>query len=95
MACVQWTKNRTTKSIRHIQLRENAVREAVQNGTITVHHVPGKSNPSDILTKEDKDSTHYISMRDCVVSAPIDYPLTYVDKKSAPSTSTSMGGIST
>ena len=68
MACVQWSKNRTTRSIRHIQLRENAVREAVQRGQISVLHVPGKLNPSDILTKEDKDTLHYITLRDCVVS---------------------------
>ena len=68
MACVHWTRNRTTRSIRHIQLRENAVREAVQSGLISVMHVPGTSNPSDILTKEDRDVAHYISLRDCVVS---------------------------
>ena len=67
MACVQWSRNRTTRSIRHIQLRENAVREAVQKGTITVIHVPGKLNPSDILTKEDRDTYHYQqALRDCV-----------------------------
>ena len=95
MACVHWTKNRTTRSIRHIQLRENAIREAVQNGTISVHHVPGTSNPSDILTKEDRDPTHYTTLRDCVVSPlPIArhvIPLStlYV------TTSDSMGGINT
>ena len=67
MACVQWSKNRTTRSIRHIQLRENAVREAVQNGLISVKHIPGKLNPADIFTKEDRDTAHYVSMRDCVV----------------------------
>ena len=68
MACVHWTKNRTTRSIRHIQLRENAVRDAVQSGLISVLHVPGTSNPSDILTKEDRDPAHYLSLGDCVVS---------------------------
>ena len=68
MACVHWTKNRTTRSIRHIQLRENAVREAVQSGIISVLHVQGTNNPSDILTKEDRDPAHYVTLRDCVVS---------------------------
>ena len=95
MACVHWTKNRTTRSIRHIQLRENAVREAVQSGLVSVLHVPGTSNPADILTKEDRDPAHYISLRDCVVS-----PLSVEHHVRDTSTlqdfpSDSMGGIST
>ena len=30
-ACVQWNKNTTTRSIRHIQIRDNASREGVHN----------------------------------------------------------------
>ena len=70
MACVHWTRNKTTRSIRHIQLRENAIRESVQKGLISVLHVPGTTNPSDLLTKEDRDSAHYLKLRDCVVSPP-------------------------
>ena len=77
MSCVQWTKNRTTRSIHHIQLHKKAVGEAVQNGLISVHHVPGTSNPSDMLTKEDRDSSHHITLRDCVVSpTPTAYHVT-------------------
>ena len=94
MACVHWTKNRTTRSIRHIQLRENAVREAVQNGLISVHHVPGTNNPSDILTKEDRDVSHYISLRDCVVSpSPVAYHV-FPSRTLLVPTHDSMGGIS-
>ena len=70
MACVQWSHNKTTKSIRHIQIRENAVRESVQDGTVIVLHVAGKLNPADIFTKEDKDTTHFIIIRDTLVSPP-------------------------
>ena len=95
MACVQWSKNRTTRSIRHIHLRENAVREAVQNGQISILHVPGKLIPSDILTKEDKDTSHYITLRDCVVSPhPISAQNKYVSSLRV-RPSGSMGGIST
>ena len=68
MACVQWSNNRTTRSIWHIQLRENAVRESVQDWTISIKHVPGKSNPSNIFTKADHGVQHYVPLRDCVVS---------------------------
>ena len=33
-------------------------------GLFKVKHIPGKNNPSDIFTKEDKDVEHYISIRD-------------------------------
>ena len=94
MACVQWSKNRTTRSIRHIQLRENAIRESVQNGLVTISHVPGTSNPADMLTKEDRDSAHYKHLRDCVVSPP---PTRHVniDSNFYAQPSDSMGGIST
>ena len=35
-ACVQWSHNMTTKGLRYIQMRENAVCESVQDNTITV-----------------------------------------------------------
>lgn len=31
MACVQWANNKTSRNIRHIQIRENATCESVQN----------------------------------------------------------------
>ncbi len=67
-ACVQWSRNTTTKGLRHIQIRENAVRELVQSGFITVKHIEGKVNLSDMFTKEDKDAEHFIGIRDVVLS---------------------------
>ena len=70
-ACVQWSHNMSTKGgLRYIQIRENAVREQVQAGTVKVKHIAGKNNPSDICTKEDKDAPQYIEMRDVLVSFP-------------------------
>jgi len=54
-ACVCWAQTMTTKGLRHIQIRENAVREAVQRGDITV-----ELNLADLFTKEDKDTNHFI-----------------------------------
>ena len=71
-AAVQWSYNMTTKGLRYIQIRENAVRENIQAGTVSVKHITGKTNPSDIFTKEDRDVAHYIQCRDSLCSTPPD-----------------------
>ena len=57
----------TTKKMRWIDLKENFVRENVMSKTISVTHIPGKVNISDILTKEFKDVSHYLTARDSVL----------------------------
>jgi hypothetical protein len=49
----------TSKAACHIELRENSVREWVQNKTINVQHISGKINPADIFTKEMRDGAHF------------------------------------
>ena len=66
-ACVCWTKSTTTKGLRHVQIRENAVRESVATGIVTVNHIEGKKNPSDIFTKEDKDIEHFVNVRNSIM----------------------------
>jgi hypothetical protein len=58
-ACVQWCHNMTLKGNRNIELKENSVREWVEDGTITVTHVAGKCNPSNIFTKEMRDGANF------------------------------------
>ena len=67
-ACIQWASNMTTKGLRHVQIREIAVRESVLNGFMTVKHVQGKVNLSDLFTKEDKDTGHFITIRDFIIT---------------------------
>ena len=67
-ACVTWSRNSTTKGLRHIQIRENAVRESVQSNFITVEHIAGKLNLSDMFTKEDKDTVYFLTIRDVVLT---------------------------
>ena len=69
-ACVQWSHNMTTKGLRYVQMRENAVRELVQNKTIQVRHIGGKQNSSDIFTKEDREITHFQSCVNSLCSTP-------------------------
>jgi hypothetical protein len=51
-ACIRWSHNMTSKAARHIELHENSVCEWVQDKTLKVIHVTGKTNPADIFTKE-------------------------------------------
>ena len=69
MACVMWSKNTTTKGLRYLQIRENAIRE--NSKILTIEHIAGKVNPADIFTKEDKDSAHFIDIRDTIVTDPL------------------------
>ena len=69
-ACVLWSQKKTSRNIRYIQIRDNATREAVHDKTVSVSHIPGKINPSDIFTKEQKDAGHFIKLRDIILSKP-------------------------
>lgn len=63
-ACIQWSKNTTTKGLRHIQMHKNRVRENILSKFVTICHVDGKINIADIFTKEMKDTTHFFEPRD-------------------------------
>jgi hypothetical protein len=67
-ACVKWCHNLTTKGNCHIEHRENGTREWVEDGSITVSHVNGRCNPSDIFTKEMRDSANFRRLRDSFMS---------------------------
>ena len=69
-AAVQWSYNMTTKGLRYIQMRENAVKEQCALGFIAPEHQSGATNLSDLFTKEDKDDNHYCLMVDAVMSEP-------------------------
>ncbi len=58
----------TSKVACHIELRENSVREWVQDKTLHVKHVSGKVNPADIFTKEMCDSAHFRCLQDSFMS---------------------------
>ena len=68
-ACIQWSSSCTSKNIKHMNLRENYVRESHQDGTVNIRHIPGVINPSDIFTKEMRDSAHFRRLRDCLMSS--------------------------
>jgi len=63
-ACVEWSRSATSKGLRHIQMRENRVRENIASNFIHVKHIAGKINLADIFTKEMKDTSHFVEIRD-------------------------------
>ena len=68
-AAVLWSNTFSTKGMRHYNIRENAVREAVHEfNEISVSHIGGKMNPSDILTKEHKSEEVFWLLRDSFMS---------------------------
>jgi hypothetical protein len=62
-ACIQWSKSTTTKGLRHIQMKENCIRENIHSNFISFAHVDGKANIADIFTKEMKDVAHFVELR--------------------------------
>jgi len=66
MACVLWSKNTRTKGLRYLQIRENTIRKS-QN-IIEIQHIARKINPADMFSKEDKDTEHFIRLRDTIVT---------------------------
>ncbi len=64
----------TSKAAWHIELRENSVREWVQEHTLKVVHVASKTNLADVFTKEMRDGIHFCWLRDSFVSTLLDFP---------------------
>jgi hypothetical protein len=63
-ACVQWSTKTTTKGLRHIQMRENRICENIATNFVSIHHINGKINIADIFTKEMKDTSRFVELRD-------------------------------
>ena len=89
-AAVQWSYNMTSKGLRHIQMRENAVREQTILGLIQPEHQSGDTNLSDMFTKEDKDDNHYIAERDAILQPP---PTKYLLHSTSSAAQAAEGGI--
>jgi hypothetical protein len=66
-ACINWSKKCTTKGLRHIQMRENLVRENVENSFVSIEHIGGKQNLANLFTKEMKDTGHFVELRDLML----------------------------
>jgi hypothetical protein len=80
---VNWSNTSSTKGMRHVNIRENAVREAIHEfNEVTVSHIPGAQNPSDIFTKEFKSDAIFRQLRGLLLyfpSALIDHTVPRLD----------------
>jgi hypothetical protein len=66
-ACVNWSKRSTSKGLRHIQMKENQVKENIASSSVIVNHIDGKTNLVDLFTKEMKDVGHFVTLRDLMM----------------------------
>jgi hypothetical protein len=69
--CIDWSKSTSIKSLRHFNIRGNALREAVQHREIDLKHHPGVHNPADLFTKEHRDKSHFTALRECLVASRV------------------------
>jgi hypothetical protein len=54
---IEWTQGcNVSKKLRHLNIREIAVRDAQSAKMVDISHVPGHSNISDLMTKEFKSN---------------------------------------
>ena len=66
---VAWSNGASNKNMRWINIKENHIRENIQDyDTIRVCHIPGKNNPADLFTKEHKSSETFRALRDLFVT---------------------------
>ena len=72
-ACVKWCHNMMTKGNRHIENKENSTWEWVFDGTISVSHISGKCNVSDIFTKEMRNSANFRRLCDSFMCCSSNY----------------------
>jgi hypothetical protein len=65
---VDWSHSLSTKGMRHLNIRENAVRQAQLLQEVSIGHISGKHNPADIFTKEFKSDCTFHSLHDLLLS---------------------------
>ena len=66
---VDWVESgcKATKKLRHENISELSIAEGRLNGEVNIAWIPGKTNPADIFTKEDKDVGHFEGLRNLMV----------------------------
>ena len=65
---IEWCKGVSNKNMRHYDIKENVVRDMVQNhNELDIIHIAGTDNPADICTKEHKSNNIFLKLRDMIV----------------------------
>ena len=72
-AAIDLSKNRSSHdSTKHIEARFYYIRDLIEDGSISVQHVPTTDNPSDILTKALPRDTFVKHRQTLGITAPQD-----------------------
>jgi hypothetical protein len=64
---VEWSHSFSAKGMHHLNIQENAVREAQQLQEVSIGHIDGTCNPANIFTKEFKSDSTFCSLRDLLL----------------------------
>jgi hypothetical protein len=67
---VDWSNSFSTKGMHHLNICENAVREARLFCEVTIDHIPGECNPADIFIKEFKSDCIFCSLQSLLLFPP-------------------------
>ena len=71
---VDWSQTCSTKGLRHLNIRENCVRESIQFNEVSVSHIAGVTNPADLFSKEFKSDVVFRSLRGLLLFYPSSLP---------------------
>jgi hypothetical protein len=72
---VEWSHSFSTKGMRHLNIRENVVREAQKFQEVFISHIPGACNPADIFTKEFKSDCTFRTLQALLLSPSFSFPV--------------------
>jgi hypothetical protein len=67
---VVWSNSFSTKGMLHVNIHENAIREAHLLNEVSILHIPGTANPADLFTKEFKSDSMFRSLRNLILFYP-------------------------
>jgi len=70
---VDMSNTTSNKNLRHVNIRENLVREAIHKfHEVWAEHISGQLNPSNLFTKEFKSDEVFRCLRDLILSPRLD-----------------------
>ena len=61
-SAVDWAKSVFNKSMKYLNIHRSAIRNAVIFKECVMNHIGGEDNPTDLLTKEQRDQNHFLHL---------------------------------
>ncbi len=72
---VDWSISFSSKGMRHVNIHANGIQEAWLLNEISIHHIPGVSNPADLFTKEFKSDTLFHTLHGLLLFYPSSFKM--------------------